>query len=130
MPQTENNNLDRVSRAQERQILEIKGANGRKRGAPPCDQAARFAAGKMMSFWGDADVSASPHWVSTHLTVRIHALAMLGIGHLAWLKELDSKLIEAYTKTYQQDSAIRALNNKELLCKGLPAKMVSKSIGP
>ena len=121
MQQKKNNNMEWVpwtnivSKAQERKILETKGANGRKRGAPLCDQAAIFTLWEDEVFLENADISASPHWVSTQLTVRSHALAMLGIAHLAWLKDLDSRLMDAYTKKYQQDSTIRALNNKELV---------------
>lgn len=87
----------------------------RKRGTPLCGQAAIFTLWEDEVFLENADVSASPHWISTMLAVRSHALAMLGIAHLARLKELDSKMMEAYTRRFQQDSTLRAINNKELM---------------
>ena len=49
------------------------------------------------------------------LTTRANAMAMLGLGHLVRLKQLNARLLEAYTKSHDPTSSMRSINLPELI---------------
>lgn len=60
------------------------------------------------------DHSGSPHSITHLLSTRAHAMAMLHLCHISWVKALDAKMMTAYTQKCDPSSAQRAINAAEL----------------
>ena len=63
----------------------------------------------------EADIRASPWWISQLQTVRRNALALAGGAHLANLKKFDARFLSLYTKQYDEASGLRAPNLAEAM---------------
>ena len=65
--------------------------------------------------WGNNEQNPSPYHVQNVFTVRRHAMAMLDICHIKYLKELDTAMMTEYTRTYDSKSSLRAPNLHETI---------------
>lgn len=65
--------------------------------------------------WGSNEQNPSRYHVQNVFTVRRHAMAMLDICHIKYLKELDTAMMTEYTRQYDSKSSLRAPNLHETI---------------
>lgn len=102
-----------VSVQQAQRMLPQKGLPCRRRSALT-DQAMLLHIVEDELFLNENGVTGSPHVVCAFLETRRHAFAMLGLAHLGYLKDLDVRMLNAYTKRYTPEFGLRPVNLKEL----------------
>lgn len=61
------------------------------------------------------DIQGNPFFLSRVLEVRRNAYVLVGIAHLGAWKEIDSKVMDHYTKTYSESSGLRPPSLQEFL---------------
>ena len=63
----------------------------------------------------EADMKSSPFFVQRILEVRRNAYVLCQAAHLGPWKQLDHKMLEAYSKTYSESSGLRAPTLQEFI---------------